>query len=310
MIVFLTDGKPTWPIGSTAANIIDSVNAINKDSVAIYTFGIGDSLDFGFLRLLARNNGAFFQQITIDDSINLVMKRFMEKVSYPLMRNVKIDCGDLSRYDCFPRNIPNIYSGTQLVQFGRYRNTGEFSIKCSGNVGSEDVLFKKTLSFPASTNSPFIARMWASEKIDYLLEEISIYGENPELKQAVIDLSIKYNFVTPYTSMVTTGIVQNKTVKLASKIKLCNNFPNPFIGQTAIKFEVPRLTAPKIMTLKIFDARGRVIRTLVNELTMGGSYSINWNSQDNAGKILAPGLYIAVLSVGNEHQMITMNLLK
>ncbi len=310
VIVFLTDGKPTWPIGSTSANIIDSVDRFNKDSVSIFTFGIGDSVDAGFLRLLARNNSAFFTQITADDSIGQIMKNFMEKISYPLMSDIKIDCDGLNRYDIFPRNIPNIYSGNQLVQLGRFRNTGNFTIKCSGNIGAAPVTFSKDLSFPETDNNPFVARMWASEKIDYLLEEISIYGESAELKQAVIDLSTKYNFVTPYTSMVTTGVIQDKTVRHANKIKLFCNSQNFLREGTTIKFSIPKLGFPQMMTLKIFDAKGRVIATLVNEMTLGGSYAVQWNGKSGSGKKAAPGFYLAVLRVGNEQQMITMGLLK
>lgn len=310
VIVFLTDGKPTWPIGSTSKSIIDSVSIMNKDSVSIFTFGIGDSIDIGFLRLLARNNSAFFTQINADDSIGLVMKNFMEKISYPLMNNIKIDCGGLSRYDIFPRNIPNIYSGSQVVQLGRFRNNGNFTIRCSGNIGAAPVSFSKELSFPETGNNPFVARMWASEKIDYLLEEISIYGESAELKQAVIDLSTKYNFITPYTSMVTTGVIQDKTVKQVNKLKLFCSTQCPLKENIIITFSIPKLTTPQMMTLKIFDAKGRVITTLATEMTLGGSYTVEWSGRNGSGKKAAPGFYVAILRVGNEQKMITMSLLK
>ena len=313
VIIFLTDGKPTWPINSSAAKIIDTVKTLNKDSITIFTFGIGDSIDIGFLQLLARNNGAFFQQITADDSISLVMKNFMEKISYPLMRNVNLNYGGLDRYDFFPRNIPAVYSGTQVVQLGRYRKNGEFPVTCSGKIDSKEISFSKTLAFPSDSKSPFVARMWASEKIDYLLEEIAIYGENAELKKAVIDLSIKYNIITPYTSMVTTDVnrlSQDKTVKISNRINFSGNYPNPFIKTTKIKFTIPHLATPEFMSLKIFDYRGRLVKVLVNELTLGGAFSIMWNSQDEAGKMVTPGTYIAVLKIGNECKLIPMKLIK
>jgi len=241
------------------------------------------------------------------------MKNFMEKISYPLMRNVTINYGKLDRYDCFPRNIPAVYSGTQVVQLGRYRNAGEFPVACSGKVDSKEISFSKTLAFPSNSNSPFVARMWASEKIDYLLEEIAIYGENTELKKAVIDLSVKYNIITPYTSIVTipgTGLIQDKTVKLTNRIKFSENYPNPFIRNTTIKFVIPHLSIPEKMSLKIFDSRGRLVKNLVNELTFGGAYSIMWNSQNETGKTVAPGTYIAVLKIGNQCKLISMKLVK
>jgi hypothetical protein len=61
------------------------------------------------------------------------------------------------------------------------------------------------------------------------------------------------------------------------------------------------------MSLKIFDPRGRLVKSLVKEFTLGGAYSIAWNAQDESGTMVIPGMYIAVLKIGNEQQMITMN---
>lgn len=42
--------------------------------------------------------------------------------------------------------------------------------------------------------------MWATRKIGHLLAQIRRSGPNPELVQAVIDLSLEYGILTPYTA--------------------------------------------------------------------------------------------------------------
>jgi uncharacterized protein YegL len=310
-IVFLTDGKPTWPINSTGDKIIDTVKAHNPTSVLIFTFGIGSEVEAGFLKLLARNNGAFSTTIEADDSISLVMTNFMEKISYPLIKNLTVDYGDLSRYDIFPRITPNLYSGSQLVQVGRYRNKGTFNVTCGGTVGSKEITFGKELTFPTPASYPAIPRMWASAKIDYLLDEISILGERAELKSAVIALSIKYNILTPYTAIIAappTTVQEDKRIPLGLSLKL-NTWPNPIVTSTTITYSIPRQNAMNFVTLKIFDARGKLVRTLVNEPTLGGNFIVAWNAVDEAGHRVAAGFYLAVLEVGSARQMIRMKVI-
>jgi Ca-activated chloride channel homolog len=50
----------------------------------------------------------------------------------------------------------------------------------------------------------FLPRLWATRKIGYLLTQIRLHGENPELVQAVVNLSVRFGIVTPYTSYLIT----------------------------------------------------------------------------------------------------------
>ena len=49
-----------------------------------------------------------------------------------------------------------------------------------------------------------LARLWATRKIGYLLNQVRLYGENEEWISAIVDLSIRYGIVTPYTSYLIT----------------------------------------------------------------------------------------------------------
>lgn len=313
-IVFLTDGTPTWPTTSTAATILDMVETENTNDVIIFSFGIGDDIEEPLIAQLAKNNSGLFQLITDDDSIGMIMENFMEKVSHPLIKNIAMNYGDLDRYDFYPRSAPNLYAGTQFAQLGRYRNTGSFHITFSGDVGSKSLFMDQTLPFPSEThNHPFVARMWASSKIDYLLDEISIYGEQDELLNAVKVVGKKYGIITPYTSMLVlepTDVIEDKISPLQNAIKLFKNYPNPFNASTTLRYSIPRLANAEKISLKIYDARGKMIRILVDELTMGGNYVVEWDALDYNGSKVSSGFYVAVLEVGKIRQMIRMRLIR
>lgn len=316
-LVFLTDGKPTWPINTSAARVIDTVTRYNQNSVSIFTFGIGGETEEPLLKLLAKKNHGFSEMIMKDDSISIVMENFMHKISYPLIKNINVAYGGLDVYDIFPRVLPNLYASTQLTILGRYRNTGTFNITFSGTVNGEPFSLPSDLTFPAPMpNHPFVARMWASAKIDFLLEEIEIYGKQPELVNGVKYLGKRYSIITPFTSFLVIEpnpnptLLEDKLIPYAKTLKLFNNYPNPFRDKTLIRFSIPKSNQALSVSMKIFDSRGKLIKALVNEMSMGGNYSINWYGKDDQGCSLGSGYYLAVLKVGTHTKMIKMKLIK
>jgi Ca-activated chloride channel family protein len=317
-IVFLTDGKPTWPDTNWQA-IIDTVARLDAAPKAcINTFGIGDTATEiipAFLKMLAKNNNGFSFFITKNDSIASVLTGFMEKISHPTIKGLSIDYGGLVQQDVYPPVLPNVYAQSQFTVIGRYTNTGSFPITVTGNAGSKAMTLSKTLAFPSTTmaDQPFVPRMWASTKINYLLDQIAIYGLLPELKKAVVALGIKYNIITPYTSMIVvppTKVVEDKTLANVAHVKLSDCFPNPFRATTMIRFAAPVMKTPQKMVLRVFDAQGKLVRTLTDELTTGGNYMISWDGTDASGRFVSPGMYLVVLSVGTVQQMVKVRFVR
>jgi len=53
--------------------------------------------------------------------------------------------------------------------------------------------------------------------------------------------------------------------------------------------------------LNVFDIKGRMIRTLVDEKQSGGLHGITWNSLNNKNRPVPSGIYIYRLSAGDHH---------
>jgi Ca-activated chloride channel homolog len=72
------------------------------------------------------------------------------------------------------------------------------------------------VNFPAdSSEHEFIARLWGTRRVGYLMDQIRLHGENPELRDEVTELARKYGIVTPYTAYLIMederhrGVAQN-----------------------------------------------------------------------------------------------------
>jgi hypothetical protein len=72
--------------------------------------------------------------------------------------------------------------------------------------------------------------------------------------------------------------------------------PNPCRGWAAIRYS---LNAERRTTLRIHDLAGRVVRTLVNSQQKPGRYSLRWDGRDNAGRLLAAGVYFCKFRAGD-----------
>ena len=69
--------------------------------------------------------------------------------------------------------------------------------------------------------------------------------------------------------------VESPSDDLPTHFSLNQNYPNPFNPSTTISFSLP---SQSFVSLKVFDALGREVATLVSEEMSAGSYSRQWNA--------------------------------
>jgi len=119
------------------------------------------------------------------------------------------------------------------------------------------------------------------------------------LEVAVTDsYSIQNTSVRPYS--ITHGSCQPAVVEnLVNMIPpsssiLSQNFPNPFNSNTQIHYAV---ADPAHVTLAIIDMQGNEVKILVNSAISPGSYTIQWDGQNDGGEVVANGTYLYLMTV-------------
>ena len=111
--------------------------------------------------------------------------------------------------------LPDLFSGSQLLIAGRYTGFGAVTARLSGMVGGKPVSYALSTTLPAvADTNDFLPRLWATRKIGYLLDSIRLRktdssGESgragdPELMGEIVRLSKEYGIITPYTSFLVT----------------------------------------------------------------------------------------------------------
>ena len=79
---------------------------------------------------------------------------------------------------------------------------------------------------------------------------------------------------------------------IVTSLSLTQNYPNPFNPSTTISYNVD---VSGMVTLKVYDVMGRLVRTLVDGYKISGyesGYSVVWDGKDQQGQQVSAGLYI------------------
>jgi subtilisin family serine protease len=143
-------------------------------------------------------------------------------------------------------------------------------------------------------------------------------GSLQELKNNVASAKAKYECLC-------TGLDDDDDEEdnLPPSFSLSQNYPNPFNPVTSIQYSVgsirlgaadygPRTADGSLVptSLKIYNVRGQLVKTLVEDRLPPGRYQVSWDGTDDAGVKVASGVYLYRLQTGNDEVSRKMILLK
>ncbi len=89
--------------------------------------------------------------------------------------------------------------------------------------------------------------------------------------------------------------------------ELSGNYPNPFNPSTTISFSVKEALP---VSIGIYNLKGQLVRTLVNEDKAAGSHSVSWDGRDNNGSPVSSGVYFYKMHAGKYSSTKKMILMK
>lgn len=205
VVLFLTDGLPTE--GETDASaILDNVKAVAPGNTRIFTFGVGDDVDTFLLDQLYQTFRGAGTYVRPDERIDEEVSNLYNKISAAVLANIELDIDGVMVEEMYPAApLPDLFVGTQLIVVGRYRDSGSATVRLTGELDGARKVYEYKVDFRTNAGGEvFIPRLWATRKIGALLNAIRLHGENPELVDSIVRLSIRYGIITPYTSFLIT----------------------------------------------------------------------------------------------------------
>jgi hypothetical protein len=88
---------------------------------------------------------------------------------------------------------------------------------------------------------------------------------------------------------IKTDIKDEYQLIVPAKFALYQNYPNPFNPITKIRYGLPKECDVK---LAVFDIHGELVRWIVVKNQQPGYYEVIWDGRNNAGQMVASGIYL------------------
>ncbi len=109
------------------------------------------------------------------------------------------------------------------------------------------------------------------------------------------DVTVDYlMFDEVFTGSLIPTSVEGEVNQINSTV-LDSNYPNPFNPETTLSFNLKERSATE---LKIYNQRGQLVTTLVNDVLNAGQHSYVWKGVDSEGRRVASGVYFYKLHAG------------
>ena len=84
----------------------------------------------------------------------------------------------------------------------------------------------------------------------------------------------------------------DQTIVSVNAFELRQNYPNPFNASTRIEFILPKQS---LLSLDVYDVRGRFVDNLMQGEVAAGRQSVTWDGKNSAGLDVPSGIYYARL---------------
>uniref|UniRef100_A0A8C2KDV6 Zgc:112265 n=1 Tax=Cyprinus carpio TaxID=7962 RepID=A0A8C2KDV6_CYPCA len=224
ILILLTDGDPTT--GETnKEKIMANVKEAIGTKFPLYCLGFGYDVNFDFLTKMSLENSGVARRIYEDSDADLQLQGFYEEVAVPLLTDIQLKYPGGTNLT--KTSFSLYFNGSEIVVSGQITDnsvesftTEVIAVSKGNNVMYQDTIMTTDPSDVPPENEDFMQRLWAYLTVKQLLErQVLLKGQEKEdEKKEALKLSLKYQFVTPLTSMVVTK-PQEGDVEVADKPK-------------------------------------------------------------------------------------------
>jgi len=198
-VVFLTDGAVHDEAGT--------LEAVRRSlgTARLFAFGLGPSVNRGLLAKAAEAGRGTAEFLQLGEDVEGAIIRFQDRVSYPVLTDLRLEWEGVKAWDIYPRSLPDLYAGQPLEVVACAAHEGsaaEGALTLVGTRGGGEVRARVALPRPVGRDGA-VERAWARARVDDLLSQASESARNlPGAREQVIALAIEHRLVTTYTALV------------------------------------------------------------------------------------------------------------
>jgi Ca-activated chloride channel family protein len=188
-------------VGERDASVIASQVAKQRGSRRLFTFGVGADLNVSLIEQLAIEGRGTASFVRPEESVERAVGIVASRLTSPLVTDVRVRGDGVRLLKMHPSGPVDIFAGEDLVILARYSGSGDAVVRFDGQTTSGPVSWSSRVSFPdRSRENPFVARLWATQRVGYLSAEKRKHGGSQEIDDEIRDLGERFGIPTEFSS--------------------------------------------------------------------------------------------------------------
>jgi Ca-activated chloride channel family protein len=190
-VLLISDGQPTAGV-TNPQQIINQIVGLNQGHVPIFGFGSGAFLDKYLMSFLSFTNRGW-AQFELNDIAPGIVDAY-KQIKDPVLLNLRYYVSGLDKQDIYPKQLPDLFKGSQFVLYGRYTKEQLFYFQLFGDAknGIKQYLISDDIS-QAPRDDKRIAKEWAIRKVYQLIGSLEYNKDNQALITEIKKLQQKFH---------------------------------------------------------------------------------------------------------------------
>ncbi len=172
--------------------------------VRIFTLGIDQAVNAGFLRRLAATGGGACELVESEDRLDEVMAKIHRRVATPVLVDVSISGDGIDLATVAPRRLPAVFAGAPLVVRARWRGRprpGQ-TVELRGRLPAGTEYVERIVLDSARPGSA-LAQSWARAHIRDLEDQYAAgTGDRAGLERTIVAVSLRHRVLSRFTAFV------------------------------------------------------------------------------------------------------------
>jgi Ca-activated chloride channel homolog len=206
IVVFITDGLATN--GETRTDRIIAMTELERGRARVFAFGVGYDVNTHLLDALSEAARGTTQYVQPGENVEEAVSLLAARVRYPVLTDLALERGPVRMTELYPRQLPDLFAGEELLIFGRYEGSGSGAVTVAGRRSDAAERYSAVARFPArAEGSEYIARLWAARKLGDLDRRIrsaradgASRRQLDELVEELRQTALRYGLLSQYTA--------------------------------------------------------------------------------------------------------------
>jgi len=187
----------------------------------LFAFGVGADLNVSLIEQLALGGRGTASFVRPDESVERAVGIVASRLTSPLVTDVCVRADGVRLRKMHPTQPVDIFAGEDLVLLARYDGSGNAIIRVDGQTTNGPVSWTSRVYFPErSRENPFVARLWATQRIGYLSAEKRKNGGSREIDDEIRELGERFGIPTEFSSYLVVEPGMNRIQQLGRRADL------------------------------------------------------------------------------------------